>query len=125
LAVRRVPRVAVLTTGSELAAADQAELAPGTIRNSTGPMLAASLRLLGIEAEPLGVIGDDVGAIRERIERARDDGVDLIISTGAVSVGKFDFIPNCLESLGAEVRFHRVFIRPGKPILFADMPSVK
>jgi len=65
---------------------------------------------------------DDTGeAYVAAIERARAAGADLIVSTGAVSMGRYDFVPDALAALGADELFHKVAIRPGKPQLAATL----
>ncbi len=120
LKVRALPRVAVLSTGSELMEPDTARLSPGMIRNSTGPFLSSALRLLGIEALDLGIVRDDPALYRRRLEQAAAEGIDVVLSTGAVSMGKHDFVSEVLAEWGARTLFHKVAIRPGKPILFAE-----
>lgn len=121
LTVKRKLRVGVVSTGSELTSSETKNLKPGMIRNSTGPFLLAALQGLGVQAEFLGLICDDPSVYKAVLERAMSDGVDIIISTGAVSVGKFDFVSEVLTELGAKIHFHKAAIRPGKPILFAEL----
>lgn len=118
--VQRRPRVALLTTGRELV--DHAgPLEPGQIRNSNGPFLALRLRAAGAEVVHRETVVDDAGAFRAALDRARAAGADVIVTTGAVSMGRYDFIPATLEALGARTLFHKVRIRPGKPILAAQL----
>ncbi len=124
LKVKSMPRVAVISTGSELVDPSEPTLAPGMIRNSTGPFLVAALKEMGAEARYWGVIHDDPGLYQKTLERALQAGADLIISTGAVSMGKFDFVPEVLGRMGAKTYFHKAAIRPGKPVLFAEMSAL-
>jgi molybdopterin molybdotransferase len=119
--VRGLPKVAILSTGSELVAPEEKHLPAGKIRNSTGPFLLAALRRLGIQAEYFGVIPDDASLYRKRLEQLLQDGTDLFISTGAVSMGKYDFVSDVITDMGAKIHFHKSSIRPGKPILFAEL----
>ncbi len=121
LPVKRMPKIVILSTGSELVPADEPKLQPGTIRNSTGPFLKAALERLGIEASYLGIVRDEPKLYRKYLEGALSEGTDLIISTGAVSMGKYDFVSNVLNEMGARTYFHKVAIRPGKPVLFAEL----
>lgn len=114
--VYRRPRVSVLSTGSELS--DDASRA-GMIRNSTGPYLMQELRGLGAETAFLGTVADEPTDFIRRLERNLSNEVDVVISTGAVSMGRYDFVASALRDLGAEIVFHKVAIRPGKPLLFA------
>lgn len=119
VSVYRKPTVAVVSTGTELAA----DAGPGTgkIRNSTAPYLLSELNSLGVDAKFLGVIADDPKAFLSLMETELGRNVDIILSTGAVSMGRYDFVAPALRELGAEILFHKVAIRPGKPLLFAKL----
>lgn len=117
------PRVAVLCTGRELVDDPAVPLAPGRIRNSNGPFLAERLRSAGAELAHIETVGDEVDAFLAAFARARDAGARVVLSTGAVSMGRYDFVPQALQRLGAETIFHKVAIRPGKPLLFARLPD--
>lgn len=120
--VRRRPRVALLTTGRELV--DGAgTLAPGRIRNSNGPFLALRLAAAGADVVHRETVPDDARAFRDALDRARHAGAEAIVTTGAVSMGRYDFIPATLDALGACTLFHKVRIRPGKPILAARLAT--
>lgn len=113
--VVRRPRVAVITTGSELNASGP--LPPGGIHDSNGPFLAASLAHWGVSMTARSRVPDVGEAFHEAVRAALEAGADLIVTTGAVSAGRFDFVPTALASLGARELFHKVAIRPGKPLL--------
>ena len=117
------PRVAVLCTGRELVDDAEAVLASGQIRNSNGPYLAAALPRAGAKLVHRETVGDDVEAFLAAFARVRDAGARVVISTGAVSMGRYDFVPEALQQLGATAIFHKVAIRPGKPVLFARLPD--
>ena len=123
MTVAERPRVAVLCTGRELVDDPAAPLAPGQIRNSNGPFLATRLARAGAELAHIETVGDDVDAFVAAFERARGTGVQVVVSTGAVSMGRYDFVPEALQRLGAEVLFHKLAVRPGKPLLFARLPD--
>jgi molybdopterin molybdotransferase len=126
VAVRRRLRIAIWSTGKELVAHKSASRNIPQTKDTNGPFLLASLREMGIEAKFVGVLEDDEQAIQEEIgDRLDQDQYDLIITTGAVSKGKFDFMLPALKALQAPVRFHGVAIRPGHPVLFATVPSKK
>jgi molybdopterin molybdotransferase len=116
--VRRKPRVALISTGKELAAPG-AELKPGQIRDASSTYLAAAVPSLGADFEFFGVVSDDPDEFRALLEKVLTQGFDLILTTGAVSMGAADFVPASLKSLGADILFHKTAIRPGKPGLFA------
>ncbi|MEK7477218.1 MAG: gephyrin-like molybdotransferase Glp [Candidatus Coatesbacteria bacterium] len=116
VAVTRRPRVAVLATGDELAAAG-APLAPGKIRNSNGPALVSALRRRGFEVRDGGIVRDDREAIRGKI-RDHLGWADVLLVSGGVSVGDFDFCKAALEEAGVREVFWKVAIKPGKPLFF-------
>ncbi len=120
--VHAAPAVAVISTGRELVDDSRSSLMPGQIRNANGPYLMAILSRLHTEPHYEGIIPDDpeMFAAKVRILSAR---ADIIVSTGAVSAGRHDFVVESLRRLGARILFHKVAIRPGKPILFARLPT--
>ena len=111
------PRVGVLVTGDEVVPPG-ATPGKGQIFNSNGPMLAALVREAGGEPVDLGTAGDDAGQLRDRIARAQ--GVDLLLTTGGVSVGDFDVVKTVLRSEG-DIELWRVRIKPGGPLAFGRM----
>jgi len=115
--VVRRPRVAIINTGSELNAGGPLPLAG--IHDSNGPFLASSLASWGVEAIGRTRVPDHGDAFHVAVRDALAGHADLIVTTGAVSAGRFDFVPAALASLGARERFHKVAIRPGKPLLVA------
>lgn len=121
--VRATPRVALLNTGRELVDDPAQPLASGEIRNSNGPYLARRIEQAGAELVLRQTVSDDAEAFFIAMEQARSAGAALVLSTGAVSMGRYDFIPDALRKLGATIHFHKVAIRPGKPLLFATLPN--
>jgi molybdopterin molybdotransferase len=119
--VRRRPRVAVISTGKEVLPLETRALPPGAIRNSTTPYLAAALPSFGAECASTAAVGDDPEALRRALVAAA--GADLVLTSGAVSAGRHDFVAAVLAGLDARVRFHGVAVRPGKPALFAALPG--
>ncbi len=119
--VVRRPRVAIIGTGKELLADPTRALADEQIHHSNGPYLVAALAAAGVHVLFCDTLDDTASHYRDAVLRARDAGADLIVSTGAVSMGRFDFVPDALQALGAELLFHKVAIRPGKPILAATL----
>lgn len=118
--VRRRPRVAVLSTGRELVAPGKPPK-PGQIRDATSLYLMAELRRLGCEARFHGVVRDDPSDFKRRMKKILREA-DVILTTGAVSMGKHDFVAAAVQELGAELLYHKVAIRPGKPGLVARFP---
>ncbi len=117
------PRVAVISTGKELVDDMARTLKPGQIRNSNSPYLIKSLAAFGIAARNEGTIFDEPDKFEQKIQDLLSGGIQIILSTGAVSMGRYDFIPDGLKKMGAEILFHKAAIRPGKPILFARFPK--
>ncbi len=116
VAVHRRPRVAVISTGSELIDGG-VTLTPGAIRDSNTHLLRALVEEAGAEVERAGFVVDEPGVLRGALADALD-AADLVITTGGVSMGEYDFVKEVLESLGAERRFWGVAQKPGKPLAF-------
>ena len=121
--VLQIPRAAVLCTGPELLDDPGRPLAPGQIRNSNGPFLQTALEALGVSVLASRTLEDREAPFIQEVERALEEGAHLIVSTGAVSMGRHDFVPRALERLGARILFHRAAVRPGKPVLGAVLPG--
>jgi molybdopterin molybdotransferase len=120
--VIRRPRVALISTGRELVS-PEATLKPGQIRDASSTYLAAAIPALGADFDFHGVVADDPDDFKIRLKKLVADKYDVVLTTGAVSMGVADFIPLALKELGAEVIFHKVSNRPGKPIFFARIPN--
>jgi len=110
-----LPRVAILSTGSELVPPD-AQPAFGQTRNSNGPMLTAAVGLLGAEPIPLGLVIDRPEAIRAAV--AQGLAADVLLLSGGVSAGDLDLVPEVFRACGVEKVFHKVRHKPGKPVWF-------
>jgi molybdopterin molybdotransferase len=121
ISVFRKPKVAVLVTGSELAESGE-RLTPGKIRDTSSSYLRAVLQKMGVEARFYGRVADRVSDFVDVMKKIISDRPDVILTTGAVSMGIHDFVAPCVRELGGEILFHRVAIRPAKPILFARFP---
>jgi molybdopterin molybdotransferase len=113
--VYRVPHVAVLATGNELVEIDQAPQQV-KIRNSNSSTLLALLQETNSLPVDLGIAGDDRTKLREKIIKGLE--LDALITAGGVSVGSYDFVQEVLRDLGVEIRFWKVNIKPGMPLLF-------
>ncbi len=121
LSLRPQPRLTVITTGAEIVERG-ATLASGHIRDANGPYLRATVGRCGGQLLGLVSAGDNADVIAERIGTAAAEA-DLVVTTGGVSAGRFDAVPAALKSLDAKIHFHKVLIRPGKPILLAQLPN--
>ncbi len=113
--VARRPRVAILATGSELVAAGAA-LAPGQIRNSNSFTAYGQVLAAGGEPVMLGIARDELDETRRLLSAALSH--DVVITSGGVSVGEFDFVKQVQEELGVQRRFWGVATKPGKPLAF-------
>lgn len=122
VAVYRRPTITVFSTGRELSDDPEKPLQPGQIRNANGPYLTAALHKLSYQPHYGGTIADRPEHFIASLEKVLPQ-TDVVLSTGAVSAGKHDFIPDCLRKMGARIIFHKLAIRPGKPILYARFPG--
>lgn len=121
--VARQPLVAVLATGDELVAPGL-PLGPGQIHASNTQSLVAWIEAAGARALDCGIAPDTLDGTRAAFRRALDAGCDLLISTGGVSVGDFDFVKEALGDVGAAMDFWKVRIKPGKPLAFGNIGGV-
>ncbi len=115
------PRVGVIATGDELVEANTSP-APGKIRNTNGPMLAALTARGGGLPRYLGIARDDRVSARALI-RTGIDASDVLLIAGGVSVGDFDLVPEVLKELGVTFHVRQVRMKPGKPLLFGTAPE--
>lgn len=115
VAVRRRVRVAIVSTGDEIASIGRA-LAPGEIFDSNRYTLTAALRRLDVELLDLGVVRDDPAALEHAFRNA-SAAADAVITSGGVSVGEADFVKQLMARLGA-VHFWKIAIKPGRPMAF-------
>ncbi len=120
LEVRRRPRVAVLSTGDELVEPGL-PLGPGQIYNSNRRLLISWLQRLGCAVVDAGILADDLARTRAVLGALSD--VDLIISTGGVSVGEADFLGEALREAG-ELTLWKLAIKPGKPLTCGQFRGV-
>jgi molybdopterin molybdotransferase len=117
--VQVAPSVGIIPTGSEVV---EVEAVPelGQIRNSNAPMLAAQCRRLGVPVRQLPIVGDDPRATGSAVGKGLEE-VDILILTGGVSMGKHDYVPEILKDAGVKIVFHKVAVKPGKPVLFGQI----
>lgn len=109
------PRVAILSTGEELVEIDE-PLEPGKIRNSNTYSLIAQVLACGARPVPLGIAKDTIDDTTAKVKEGLN--CEVLLATGGVSVGEYDFVKNVLEELGAELKFWSVAQKPGKPLAF-------
>ncbi|WP_332693923.1 molybdopterin molybdotransferase MoeA [Halalkalibacter lacteus] len=109
--VAKKPIIGVIATGSELLNVDE-PLVPGKIRNSNAYMIMAQIERAGGQAKYFGKLDDDFDACLNATKEALAQ-VDILLTTGGVSVGDYDYVPTILKELGATVFFNKVAMRPG------------
>jgi molybdopterin molybdotransferase len=109
------PRVAVLPTGDEIVDAAQTP-GPGQIRNGNGPMLLAQVARVGGIPISLGIARDHRDSLRPLIGEGLR--ADVLLLSGGVSAGKLDLVPEVLRELGVRPHFHKIRMKPGKPLFF-------
>lgn len=119
--VRRQPRVTVLATGSELVPVDQ-QPAQDQIRDSNNYSIGAYAELAGAIVERLPLASDEISLLQNEIAQAAEKS-DVVVTSGGVSMGAYDFTKDALKELHAEIFFERVALRPGKPTVFARLPD--
>jgi molybdopterin molybdotransferase len=114
--VYRFPSIGILSTGTELV--EPGEI-PGLsqIRNTNAYQMIAQLGKIGIDCDYYGIAVDDEDVTRKMIDTALNNN-DILILSGGVSMGEFDFVPAVLDSLNINIAFKQVAIQPGKPTLF-------
>lgn len=112
------PSVIVLCTGRELRSADQ-RVKAHELRDTNGPALRAALAGAGFSNVPHRILPDSPKVLARRLARAIETYYDVVVFTGGVSVGKYDYVPEAVRAVGAAIRFHGVAMKPGKPQLYA------
>ena len=118
LPVRRRPRVAVLATGNEVVLPGE-HLGPSQIVSSNGYALSAFVEACGGEPLHLGVAPDTRDGLRQML--AAGAQADLLLTSGGVSVGEHDLVQDVLDEMGADLGFWKIAMRPGKPLMLADL----
>jgi molybdopterin molybdotransferase len=115
--VKRKPRIAIISTGSEFGARSNESEFSSKIRNSTAPWLMSFLPQINAEIIFSSEIGDSKDTYKNAFYASLTKAADIIISTGGVSLGAHDFVLNVLEEIGVEILVHRIAMRPGKPVI--------
>jgi molybdopterin molybdotransferase len=123
VSVYKKPRILFIPTGAELTEDLSAPLAMGQIYNSNAYFACAFLKSCGADVTQHPIIMDDISAFALAIEHAQAENYDIVISSGAVSAGAYDFIAEGLRSKNANILYHKVKLKPGKPNLFALLPN--
>ncbi|WP_340579051.1 molybdenum cofactor synthesis domain-containing protein, partial [Staphylococcus aureus] len=105
------PSIGVIATGSELLEVGD-DLEPGKIRNSNGPMIAALSQKFNLDVASYQIKEDDLKSSIQVVKEAMAKH-DIVITTGGVSVGDFDYLPQIYDEINAEVLFNKIAMRPG------------
>lgn len=121
--VSRRPRVAVISTGDEIKDLGEPITKPSQIRTSNGYTLMAGISFAGGEPHYLGIVPDEPDKLKKALSQLED--YDVFITTGGVSAGERDYIKTLVEEVGVKVHFHKVRIKPAKPILFGTYKEGK
>lgn len=121
--VHQRPRIGIVTTGTELKDVGD-HVDTHEIRNSNGPMLAGVLAHNQFECVASLSAPDKTDVLAHTLTQALEQ-CDVVLTTGGVSVGKYDLVPDAIRSAGGEIIYHGVQIKPGRPQLFAVFPSGK
>lgn len=116
-----IPRIAVVSTGDEIVEANQRP-GPSQIRNSNGPMLQALGATTGSPTKYVGIAPDQPEQLATLLRDAFA-AAEIVVISGGVSAGSFDFVPGVLKELGVETHFHKINLKPGKPLLFGTLGS--
>jgi molybdopterin molybdotransferase len=115
------PRIAILATGDELIGLEE-KLTQGKLYSSNSYALYSQVRKFGGIPVNLGVAKDDPAQLEEKIKEGLE--CDMIITSGGVSVGDYDFVKPVLEKMGMDVKFWKVAMKPGKPVLFGVLDNI-
>src|SRR4030042_374155 len=120
--VTRRPKVAIVATGDEVMDV-KGKLKPGKIRSSNTYTLCAQIIKSGGIPKNLGIARDRFSELEKRIKLGLD--CDLIITSGGVSVGDYDLVKDVLAAIGTKIKFWKIAIRPGKPLVFGTLSATK
>jgi molybdopterin molybdotransferase len=115
--VSRQPRLSIISTGDEIED-DPSQIGPGKIMNSNGPMLRALAGHFALPVIGQRIVRDDQASTQQGIRAALEEA-DIVVLSGGVSVGEFDYVLGALDEAGLQVRFSRVAVKPGKPTVFS------
>ena len=121
LTVHQQPRVRVLITGNEVIPPGN-DLKPGQVYDANGATCLNFFKAQGIQDLSVQWVKDDADTVKAAMQNALDE-CDLLITTGGVSVGDYDYIPSSCDALGANTVFHKVAQKPGMPLLFATLEN--
>jgi molybdopterin molybdotransferase len=112
------PEVAVISTGDEIVELGSRNLS-GKIVNSNAYTLYCEIKKYGGKPVYLGIVKDDIVETADKLKEAMKS--DIIITSGGVSMGKYDFIPEVMKNLGVDIKIQKVLMKPGKPVVFGHI----
>ena len=124
LPVHRRPKIAVLATGDELVPPGSTP-GPGQIVYSNGFSLAALARAEGADVSDLGIVPDRLDETVAAVRRARELGVDVLVTTGGASVGEYDLVQQAFAAEGMDLSFWKVALRPGRPLMHGRLGAMQ
>lgn len=124
VAVHRRPRVAIVSTGDELVRPGQLP-GEGQIVSSNAFAIAALVRREGGLPTDFGVVADRIDDTLAAVRRARDEGFDVLVTSGGASVGEYDLMRDVIGRMGAHLGFWKIAMRPGKPLMMADLGGTR
>jgi molybdopterin molybdotransferase len=111
-------KIGVFATGDELISVDTVP-SSDQIRSSNLAAIVASINEMNMIPVDFGIVSDKKELIEKHLMKALNSDIDILVTTGGVSVGKYDYMQDALKSVGAEIQFWKVNIKPGKPLLFS------
>ena len=121
--IHKKAQVGLCSTGEELVDVKSGPPGSGQIYDSNRPFMTAMMRSFGCDVVVNEHVGDTLDEMVGFLNRGMEASLDLVVSSGAVSMGSYDFVKPALEAVGAEIVFHKVTQKPGKPLLFAILPN--
>ncbi len=116
ISVYKRPRIGILSTGDEIVDVGEA-MARGQVRNSNAYTLQSLVRGMNVVPEYLGIAEDTIDGLRQKLKSGFDTK-DIVITTGGVSLGKYDFIKDVIQELGVDIKIETISMKPGKPLVF-------
>ncbi|MBD24736.1 MAG: molybdopterin molybdenumtransferase MoeA [Candidatus Marinimicrobia bacterium] len=119
--VYRRPRIGVLSTGNEILQPGET-ISEGQIFSANGPGLCAFIESKGAQAFNLGIVPDNLSKLRDAIKRSGE--LDMLVSSGGVSVGDHDLVKRAAIEEGLQIYFHKIAMRPGKPLLYGTLKNM-
>ena len=122
--VKKQPKILFISTGKEIVKISKKKIKIWQIRNSNNNYLISLNKYIQSKIIDGGIIKDNQqNKLKKLLRKITKSNIDIVLTSGAISAGKFDFIPKILKQIGIKILFKKVAIRPGKPILFGRFPN--